>query len=196
MIGAIETAMLATLRAASDAQAFGFPLRAVAPYAGQLEDAIDAVQLPAVYVYLAGCGAAKEIDRARGIYRIPATWSVVVAQQNRRDQSSARTGDGREPGSYDLITGVIAALAGQSFELPIRELAPGAVRLARQSLGVSVYEIEFATDFDIEPLVWSAPLDEFLTFHADVDIEPFGNVVPPLPAADPDAEILTVIRES
>lgn len=184
MIGAIENAMLARLKAASDAGALGYRFRTLKTYATDFDDNVEADaakdQWPAAWIVFGSWPAPTEL--APGQWQFSPSFTVVVGARNFRNEQATRQGaaDGAV-GSYQLVQDVVALLQGQSLGLDIGRLTPGACRslfnpdLARQH--ISLFAVDFTTTFDQAP----TPADEddladFEDFHANWDIPPFGNV--------------------
>jgi len=200
MIGAVENAILARIQAAQKAGALGYTIRSLASYAGEFDDDLATVvrQFPAVWVTFKGLGRAEEIGHA---WKVPATFTVFVAAQNRRNEKAGRHGAAGEVGSYQMVEDLRALLSGQRLGLVIAALQPGPVAAlyngkTRGALA-SVYACDFTTGWldEFAGDVADADLDDFATFHADWDIPPHNDVAGPLPADAPDASD-TVILET
>lgn len=187
MIGAIEDGMLARIRAASEADVLGYRYRTLKTYATDFDDAVEAEaakdQWPACWIVFGSWPTPTELGR--GTWEFAPTFSVVVGARNFRNEAATRRGapDGAV-GSYQLVTDVIALLQGQRLGLDIGPLKPGACaslfnpQLAKQQ--ISLFRVDFTTTFHTTP---PAPGEEeegdvqdFLTFHANWDVPPIGNV--------------------
>lgn len=197
MIAAIENAMLARLKAASDADLLGYRFRDLDSYPEEWDEYLNEKlewRAPAAWVVFAGAEVPPSSDSAE--VRYPASFFLVVAAENIRNETARRHGGrGGEPGSYQLALDAISLLAYSDLGLPdISPLLPGAIRtIARpQALAernCSLLAVAFTTDFPV-PLVTDLTGEEpvpFTDFHVNWDVQPF-NVEPPLPAdADADA---------
>jgi phage gp37-like protein len=129
-------------------------LRTVATYGGELDDNLaEAIRrFPAVWVAFQSEGEGQRLTTSGSVYRIPATWVVLAAARNLRNEAATRKGDMVNVGTYQMLEDMRALLAGQDFGLEIDNLRPGRVRSltnARfQNLGVSVYAQEWRTAYD------------------------------------------------
>lgn len=149
-ISAIEDAILARIASA------GLPyLRTVESYGGELDDdLVKAVRrFPAVWAALKGVGEGQALNTAQSVYRHHATWVVMVAARNLRNEAATRKGDKVNVGTYQMLEDVRSLLAGQDFGLEIDNLRPGKVtnlvNSRFQGQGVSVFAQEWHTKFDL-----------------------------------------------
>ena len=193
MIAAIENAMLARLKAASDADLLGYRFRDLDSYPEDWDQYLKEKlewRAPAAWVVFAGAEAPPRSDSAE--VRYPGSFFLVVAAENSRNETARRHGGegAGEPGSYQLVQDAIALLAYSDLGLPeISPLMPGAIRTAARPAALatrncSLLAVAFATDFPV-PLVTDLDGDApvpFTDFHVNWDVQPFGNVTPPLPA--------------
>lgn len=142
-------------------------LRTLATYGGELdEDLGESIRrFPAAWVAFKGEGEGQRLTTSGSVYRIPATWVVLVAARNLRNEAATRRGDHVRVGTYQMLADLRALLAGQDFGLEIDNLRPGRVQSltnARfQGQGVSVYAQEWHTryDFRVAERGTGAPLD-------------------------------------
>lgn len=198
MIAAIENAMLARLKAASDADLLGYRYRDLDSYPEDFDEYLKEKlewRAPAAWVVFAGAEVPPGSVSAE--IRYPASFFLVVAAENSRNETARRHGgqSDAEPGSYQLALDAISLLAYSDLGLEdISPLVPGAIRtIARPNAlaarNCSLMAVAFTTDFPV-PLVTDIEGDEpvpFTGFHVNWDVQPF-NVAPPLPAdADADA---------
>lgn len=149
MLAVIEDAILARIAGAR------LPyLRTLATYGGELDENLgESVRaFPAVWVAFKGEGEGQPLNTAKSVYRIPATWVVLVAARNLRNEAATRKGDKVRVGSYQMLEDVRELLAGQDFGLEIGNLRPGKAQSLTngrfQGLGVSVYAQEWHTMYD------------------------------------------------
>lgn len=161
-ISSIEDAIMARIAGAR------LPyLKTVATYGGELDENLaEAVRcFPAVWVAFKGEGEGQRLTTTGHVYRIPATWVVLAAARNLRNESATRRGDHVRVGTYQMLLDLRALLAGQDFGLDIDTLRPGRVQSltnARfQGQGVSVYAQEWHTRYDyrVAERGTGAPLD-------------------------------------
>ena len=185
MIGAIENAMLARLRACEGPGKLGYSFRTLETFpedwAGYLA-AKPEIRCPAAWATFAGAQDLREEDN--GMISAQGTFFLIVAAQSSRNETSSRHG-GREgePGSYQLALDALVLLNDQDFDLAIDGLSPGRslqqVQLpeAQRKRGISAIAIEFETRFWVSPLAFDhdAPTP-FTALHANWDLPPFGSV--------------------
>lgn len=183
MIGAIENAILARLKAASDAGVLGYQFRTLKTYGTDFDDRVEAEEVkdqwPAAWIVFSSWPAPTEL--APGTWEVSPTFTLVLGARNFRNEQATRHGaaDGAV-GSYQLIQDAVVLLQGRKLGLDMMPLAPGACRslfnadLARQ--GVSLFAVDFSTSFITEPQADADELDDFTDFHANWDVPPFGNV--------------------
>ena len=148
---AIEDAIMARLKAASDGGALGYRLAEIASYGGEFDDELFFTQVrkfPAVWVTIGGAKK-KTVLARKTIYT--ATLAVMVGTRTVRGERFTRHGSVGEPGSYQLLEDVRRLLAGQTFGLDIAPLRPGADRTLfntrNGSQARSVLAVEFDTDY-------------------------------------------------
>lgn len=149
MLATIEDAIMARIAGAR------LPyLKTLATYGGQLDENLaEAIRrFPAVWVAFQAEGEGQKLTTSGSVYRIPATWVVLVAARNLRNEAATRKGDKVNVGTYQMLKDVRALLAGQDFGLGIDNLRPGRVRsmtnASFQGQGVSVYAMEWHTRYD------------------------------------------------
>ena len=188
MIGTIERALLERLRWADARNLFGGPLSTIASYAGELSGVqTDVQRMPAIWVAYAGETA--PIADGPEEWRAQATFMLFAATWSGRSGAAARLEENEgEIGSYRLLMVARAILAGHDLGLKIEPLAPGAIVSEDQADGRSVYSLELTTRYAFRSTrdVDDDQLADFLHLHLDWDIEPAGEVVPPLPAEQAD----------
>jgi phage gp37-like protein len=129
-------------------------LRTVATYGGELDDNLAETirRFPAVWLAFQGEGEGQRLATSGSVFRIPATWVLLVAARNLRNEAATRKGDKVNVGTYQMLRDLRALLVGQDFGLDMDNLRPGRVRSlvnARfQAQGVSVYSMEWHTRYD------------------------------------------------
>lgn len=185
MIAAIEQAMLQRLRVAGGAGKLGYSFRTLDTYPENWDELMKdgtAWLAPAAWVVFSGFDQAMENDG--GGARVRASFGLVVAAENLRNEQATRHGGGRatEPGSYQLMLDAAGLLIGQDFDLDIDRLKLVEARSVRpltalKERKVSMWALLFRTNMPILALDPDAdPLGDFDVFHANWDVAPFGNV--------------------
>lgn len=156
---AIEDAIIARIKAASDSGALGYRLAHVDSYGGEFDDETFFTQFrkfPAVWVTVGG--SKPKVVSARKAMRSP-TIAVMVGTRNVRGERSTRHGTVSEPGSYQLLDDVCRLLDGSDLGLAISALELGADRtLFNTRMGNearSVLAVEISTTF-----TWTQPDQE------------------------------------
>lgn len=200
MIGAIEAAMINRIREVSDAGLLGYRLKLVEGYGGQFEDDLlrEVVNgLPGAFPVYTGGKVARTVCNHRE-WMMGATFGVLVAAINKRNEGARRTGaTPGEVGTYQMAEDIASVLMGQSFGLAITPLMPVGIKPFPLTRGdgqaVSIVAVEFETDYTVtaRPDILGAPipitvprpsLDEafgsaarladFMTAHVDWDVAP------------------------
>lgn len=148
---ALEDAIAARIKAASDAEALGYKVLEIGSYGGEFDD--DKFwetfrRFPAVWIAVGG-----DVPRRVG----PRKWvctltaAVMVGTRNVRGERSTRHGSVGDVGSYQMLQDVRDLLAGQALGLDIEPLRLGRTRtlfnLRLASEGRSIMAAEFATDY-------------------------------------------------
>ena len=190
MIAAIEIAILARLRAASDADALGYRFRTLESYPADWDEYLKDKgewRAPAAWVTFAGWSAGTTGDS--GTARLEASFGLVLAAENLRNETATRHGGqgAAEPGSYQLLEDAVGLLAGHDLGLDIEALGVGPARSVRpfaalKERKLSMYAVQLTTAFAVEPLAFDGALASFDVFDASWDVPAFGGV-----DADPDA---------
>lgn len=192
MIGAIEQAMVDRIQAASDGGVLGYALKKVISYGGEFDEDINQVvrDFPAVWVVFSGRN--RPTRRVKGLWPVTSRFTVVGGTRSRRNERARRRGEAGEVGSYQIVEDVEGLLIGQTLGLDIDPVEPAGIRSLFQGVlrdkQISLYALDLDVGHELELPAPAGGLDDFAGFHVDWDIPPLGNVVPPPPAADPDAE--------
>jgi phage gp37-like protein len=192
VIGALEDAIIAQLQAA-----FANRVREVdhKPAKFDAEELLRILsQAPAIYVAFLGF---QRTERPPGSVR--ATYGAYMVAANASGERARRRGDPATIGAYEM-----AVLAAATLERWVPPGAAGPVEVqscenlyasAFEKAGRTVYGLVCDVPMQIQD-AWGVPqidagdatgappvtLDNFITFHADQDIPPFGNVATPPPA--------------
>lgn len=147
---AIEDAVIARIKAASDSNALGYRFAEIASYGGEFDDETFFTQIrkfPAAWVTVAG-SKPKPIS-TRKVQLAPVI-AVMVGSRSVRGERQTRHGSVTVPGSYQLLEDIRALLLGQDLGLAIGRLRMGAdrtlynTRLGKE--GRSVLAAEFHTE--------------------------------------------------
>jgi phage gp37-like protein len=219
---AIESGMIARLRAASaenvgGAPLLGYRLRQVEPYAGELAGGPDRLAqavrtVPAVWI-------AFETGRYGSDGLWLGTFVAVCATRNARNAAASRQGVGDlEVGVYQVAKDVAGLIDGQTFGVD-STTACRAVDVdlrfdaefekTRAAIALVTFHVRWDPDASTGPLGDSVrlavepngadhPMGVFAGFHVDWDIPPFTNPAPAtLPAAPPldAADTITIVTE-
>ena len=117
-----------------------------------------------------------------GVYRRRPSFVVSVAAEQWLNVAFARgKAETGKPGAYQLADDIWALLVDRDLGLPIVPLRPGEIRPElSESPGLTICNIEFATEFTAIAPPPADDIGDYLHHHIDWDIEPFGNVAPPL----------------
>ena len=206
-VRAIEDAIIARLTTR-----FRGRLRAIESKPVKMDpDELKRVLTLAPAAYVAYLGFAR---RERPPGTVTASFGIYLVAQHAHEALRRRGGAPGEIGAYDMEGIAVRALedwgpsaAAGAFE--VRSSEPIAAA-AFEKAGLSVFglvadvpmKITAASGWNPGPVDGQpsdpaddpeAELADFLVFHADWDVPPHGNVVPPLPAASPDAADHVVI---
>ena len=193
MIGALEDAIITRLR-----EAFGGRVREVDHKPARFDaEELQRVLSNAPGIYVAFLGW-QRVERPPGCVR--ATFGAYIVAANASGEVARRRGDQVTIGAYEM-----AILTAATLErwLPAGAAAPIEVQscenlyaTAFEKAGRTVYGLVCDVPVQIQD-AWGVPqidagdgsaaappgfLDNFITFHADQDIPPFGNVATPPPA--------------
>lgn len=125
---------------------------------------------------------------------------VVVAASNLRNERQSRHGDDAEPGVYQLAEDAVRLLSRNWLE-PLPLMQPITItgvrpiarseQMRRQNISMLAITLECRAPVGS----FDAAFGEFRTLHVDWDVPVIGNVAPPLPADDPDAEDLIEVPQ-
>jgi phage gp37-like protein len=192
VIGALEDAIICRLK-----EAFQNRVREVdhKPAKFDADELLRILsQAPAIYVAFLGF---QRTERPPGSVR--ATYGAYMVAANASGERARRRGDEATIGAYEM-----AVLTAATLERWVPEGAAGPMEVqscenlyatAFEKAGRTVYGLVCDVPVQIQD-AWGVPqidggdatgappttLDDFITFHADQDIPPFGNVMKPPPA--------------
>jgi len=129
-------------------------LNEIRTYGGEFDDDLNQVvkKFPAVWVTFSGAPSVKTIGAKK--WHVDLTWTVLVGARSVRNEETARQGtvvNGQQfrVGSYQLVSDVLYAVAGQDFGLSINQMQPGKImqifNTKTNNEAVSVLAIDFHT---------------------------------------------------
>lgn len=199
MIATIENAIGAALVAAGASDQLGYRYATIDTYPDDfdayLKDKKGALRFPAAWAVFLGLSDGDDDDT---VWSGDARFALVVAAQNLRNETASRHGDSVTPevlpGSYQLAEDAVRLLHRSDLGLDLVSpiVATGMRLVARtpeiRTQNLSLMAVELRCRMPIGG--FDPDLGDFETLHVDWDVPPFGNVAPPLPAAEHDAEDL------
>lgn len=147
LVTRVEDAIIAAVQKAR----FGYSLREVTSYGGQLDEGLEQVVrvLPAVWVTFGGSAKPRKVGPDK--WKVPCTFVVLVGSRSVSKEAATRHGDSGTPGTYRMLSDVAGLLAGQDLGLPIEAFEPGAVKTLYNSKlssqAMSVFSHEFHTAY-------------------------------------------------
>ncbi|HSH71544.1 MAG TPA: phage protein Gp37 [Methylophilaceae bacterium] len=127
MLDVIEQAIIDKITAAKTSGAMAY-LKTVDSYGGQLDGDLGEVirSYPAIWVVFGGCG--KPQKHGANLWKVPATFVLMYAARNVRNEKAARKGGLGEVGTYQMIEHGKVLLLNQDLGIEIEAFQPGAVR--------------------------------------------------------------------
>lgn len=188
MFAEIENAILTRLQLAGspENQVLGYNWGTCESYPENWQDYLEnnlaLLRAPAVWVTFAGFS--KISSSTRGV-DVRATYGVIVAAKNYRNQRAARFGGAGtdEIGSYQLVNDVLGLLNGHNLGLDISDLEVQSVRFARSTpamvkTGMSFLGIDLTTEFTLgfEADFTADDLGDFATFNVDWALPPATDI--------------------
>lgn len=191
-IAEVENAILARLRSYADAGVLGYAWGTLESYPVDWDEYFREKtqwKAPAAWVSFLGWGRATQLST--GVTRAAASFGLVVAADNKRNETATRHGgiDGlgaaiaAEPGSYQLLLDAVAVLGHATLGLDIDPLIVGQARGVRKPAALkdrncSMFAVQLDTFIEVPWLADPADpaMGDFETFHANWDVPAFGNV--------------------
>jgi phage gp37-like protein len=130
IIASIEDAMLELIKA----QSFGYRLKTVASYAGELSGDADAIarvlmSFPAAWVSFKDEGDPITYDTQRKRWLVPAKFAIYVGTRNVRGERFGRVGSAGEVGAYQIAEDMRQLFLGRDLGLAIDHFNPGGVKM-------------------------------------------------------------------
>ena len=187
MIGVIENAIIARLKAADTAGVLGYHWADVDSLPIEIDEQLPEwiTRFPSAWTVFGGWRPIAQTTQGE---RVRATFHLVVGAQNLRNERATRMGGtDTEVGSYQLAMDAAGLLVGQDLGLPIQAftlgvLTPLYTKVSDKGRRISLMALELPCEFVVEPIGAAQPnIGDFATFHTDWDIPPFGGVGPALP---------------
>lgn len=188
IVGLVETAIHARVRLAEQAGVLGYHYRQVESLPIDIDDLLgERIQAyPACFTVF---GGAKATKRIRGVDQVEATYHVVVAAENARNEASSRLGaSAAEIGSYQLALDMVALLSRQTLGLAIdklmlNDLKPLYTGKTLKDRKISLWAVEFTTTFDLGEAydIDVRAVGIFDTFHSTWDLaasDPLSGLPP------------------
>lgn len=176
---AIEDAMLALIKA----QSFGYALKTIASYAGELSGDKDAIarillQFPAVWVSFKGEGKPISYDTQRQRWLVPATFSIFAAARNARGGRSGRIGDVNTVGAYQIISDMRQLFVGRDLLAGADLLNPGGIKTLFNATIEKNYLAIYAVEFTTKYYLAATPLAEVDWLRTGIDyfLTPGDNI--------------------
>lgn len=215
MIGAVENAIIAALKAAADGGTLGYAWGTLETYPedfdSYLKEKKGLLRFPAAWAVFLSLGDGQDDGDDAG-WHGEARFALVVAAKNLRNETATRHGgSGAEPGSYQLAIDATRILSRNALKAqldPADAGLPGLVsaitvtgmRLVAltpemRTQGLSLMAVELRCRIPFGNFDGEGTPGAFRIFHADWDIPPIGDVTAPLPASTPDAEDLVELPQ-
>jgi len=195
MIAATELAIVQVLLDAAEEGVLGYQYHTHGTFPDQFEEYLRTARnfrVPGAWAVFLGIVEGVDDGDSLG-FNARARFALVVAGANLRNEQATRHGDDAVPGSYQLMVDAIRVLSRSMLDPALDLMEPVRIRSARpvarteqmkrQNLSMMAIELELVLPLSVFA---EDPVD-LRTLHVDWDIPAFGNVAPPLPAADPDA---------
>lgn len=191
-IGEVENAILARLEAFATAGILGYQWGTLESYPVDWDEYFREKtqwKSPAAWVSFLGWGRASQLSSGRT--RLAASFGLVVAADNKRNETATRHGGiAGEPGSYQLLLDAVSVLSRATLGLDIDPLVVGQARGVRKPAALkdrncSMFALQLDTFIEVPALGDPDESDtgDFEIFHANWDVPVFGNV-----DADPGTE--------
>ncbi|MBF0168794.1 MAG: DUF1834 family protein [Alphaproteobacteria bacterium] len=191
MIGEIESAIMAKLKAASESGYFGpAKLRGIESMSGKTpsEDDVKKALANAPCAWVSFLSASPTDNDFASQFESEAGFTVIMIDRHLGSGQQARQGTATTRGAYPLGEDAMRLLHGQQLGLDIAPLQCQAIRpIANDVIDGgqgSFVAVEFQTRYvvGLPSDAEIAAMANFETFHADWDIKPF---IDPAPAAVP-----------
>lgn len=168
MIGELEDAIVARIKAAQAAGLWPYKLLTVETYGGQIDEHTQSTfRFPAVFVAftrMKKVGELGERTRLSSVHLV-----LYVATRNPRNEHSTRHGDMHEPGSFQIVEDLLALLEGQRLGMPMHKPLMHTdietLFVARKSDGAKAESI-LAVSMECQ-FTWSAALPECANVSTD-----------------------------
>ncbi len=199
MIGHIEKAIIARLKAADDESVLGYHWGQVDSLPVELDDQLPRfiTRFPSAWTVFGGW---RPVEQLRFGPKVRAGFHVIVAAQNLRNEGATRFGGSdTEPGSYQLVQDVAGLLYLQDLGLPIGGFEVGGctplyTRQGDKGEGLSLFALELFTEFELLATgPFESDVGDFASFHVDWDLPPLGDRAQHALPDDADADAVSHI---
>lgn len=174
MIDVIEAKIIDTLKNASGLHY----LTTVETYGGELDGDIGEIvrRYPAIWVVYAGSQKPQKIGPEK--YKTTATFALIHAARNVKNEASTRKGSVGEVGVYQILKDSSTLMLNSDLGLEIDHFQPGAVRSLYNTkvrgMALSVFSQEWTTQF-IQAVPTKEAVD-LLSFGVNYFIKPGDDV--------------------
>ncbi len=206
MIGAVENALVQVLESAGDQDVLGYRYRTLDSYPDDFDAYLKEkgqLRTPAAWAVFLGLDQGSDNKDGSG-WNGRGRFALVVAAQNLRNETATRQGGpdrASEPGSYQLAIDATRLLSRNALE-PLDLVSPvevNGMRLVARTKEMrdqllSLMAIDLSCELAFGNFT-DGEMGDFAQMHVDWDVPELGNVEPPLPAANPDAEDLIEVPQ-
>lgn len=168
MIGELEDAIVARIKAAQAAGLWPYKLLTIDTYGGQIDESTQSTfRFPAVFVAFTRMKQKQQVGERDRMVVVHLT--LYVAARNPRNERATRHGDLHEPGSYQIVEDLLTLLENQRLglpmALPLMHTEIDTLFVARKSDGANAESI-LAVSFECQ-FVWRAALPELANVSTD-----------------------------
>ncbi|HUO23122.1 MAG TPA: phage protein Gp37 [Caulobacteraceae bacterium] len=182
MIGAVENGMIKRVVDASMAKVLGYTYATTDSWPKEFDDYLSSqtIKYPALWSVFGGVRSTERVTKGR--WRSHATFGLVAAAENKRNERSRRFGGTEsEVGTYQMAQDIVALLGDQTLGLDIDALAPVSIEPVETSdipklKQISMLAVTFATALYFETEQMPTDAFPFKTIHANWDPAPYGHV--------------------
>lgn len=168
MIGELEDAIVARIKAAQAAGLWPYKLLTIDTYGGQIDESTQSTfRFPAVFVAFTRMKQKQMVGERDRMVVVHLT--LYIAARNPRNERATRHGDMHEPGSFQIVEDLIALLENQRLGMPmVQPLMHTEVEtlfVARKSDGANAESI-LAVSFECQ-FIWRTALPELANVSID-----------------------------
>lgn len=194
MIAAIERAIVSAVAAEENAGTLGYTYGTLTSF-DQASTVLEmgTIAYPALWSIYDGEEPPERLGDKT--YRRKLRFAVFVAAEQWLNVSFSRyRSETGLPGAYQLAEDVWALLADNDLGLDMAPLAPAEIRPELAEPNLTICRLDFIAVVVAPSPEGAANLGEYLRHHIDWDVEPLGNVVPPLPTEIAEARDDIAVR--